>query len=168
MINQLLPTTYQLPDYCRVNFRAELSANKTVKLIYNGQVLNSELQTLTQLGLDNNCVVHCLIHQLRTSGNTAPGSQETSTPSSPQVNPTQQVPQPQRSNGSGPAEAGVDIGGLLVPLFAVILGLVWYCRIAYATHFTAAATTALVGLSGICILFVFAVWHPTLTVDPSP
>ena len=140
----------------RAHFIAELGANKVVKLIYNGQVLTNESHTLTQLGLDNNCVVHCLVQQPR--GN---ASAQQANHSSTFSNSNGEVPR--RGGGeSSTAEAGVDIGGLLFPLFGLILGLVWYCRIAYATHFTATATTVLVGLSGLCVLYVFAVWHPSM------
>lgn len=147
--------------HLRIHFEAELRANKTVKLIYNGQVLSNETQTLPQLGLDNNCVVHCLIHQSRSNASPQPST----TSEVPPSNANHEIPQPQRENST--AEAGVDIGGLLLPLFGVILGLVWYCRIAYATHFTAAATTILVGLSGLCVLSVFVMWQPTMTADPT-
>ena len=119
----------------------------------------NEDSTLSQLGLDNNCVVHCLIHQPR-STNTVPLASTTTLPGSSN-NTVVEDQVPRISNQQSAAEAGIDIGGLLVPLFGVILGLVWYCRIAYATHFTAAATTALVGLSGLCVFSFFIIWYPT-------
>lgn len=128
-----------------------------MKLIFNGQVLSEESSTLSEFGLDNNSVVHCLIHQHR-----APNA----APNPPNISPgptyyTTEDPPPRNPSQQSAADAGIDIGGLLVPLFGVILGLVWYCRIAYATHFTAAATTALVGLSGLCVFSFFIIWYPT-------
>lgn len=133
---------------------SDLHGNKVVKLIFNGQVLSEE-STLSQLGLENNSVVHCLIHQPRSSNNTFT--------SAPAVPPHFSLidPPPRNPSQQSVADAGIDIGGLLVPLFGVILGLLWYCRIAYATHFTAAATTALVGLSGICIFSFLIIWYPS-------
>ncbi len=122
--------------------------------------MSEESSTLSQLGLDNNTVVHCLIHQPR-SANTVP-TPPTTLPTPTHPNPTVEDHLPRHPNNQqSAAEAGIDIGGLLVPLFGVILGLVWYCRIAYATHFTAAATTALVGLSGLCVFSFFIIWYPT-------
>ena len=137
-----------------------MNANKVVKLIFNGQVLSDESSLLSQLGLDNHSVVHCLIHQPRSTNTTPPS------PSSNLPGPNQHQPQstedaiPRQPGQQSAAEAGIDIGGLLVPLFGVILGLVWYCRIAYASYFTAAATTGLVGLSGLCIFSVLIIWYP--------
>lgn len=156
---------------------SELSAGKVVKLIFNGQVLSDESSPLNRLGLENNCVVHCLVHQARPAVGTASGSGSGSNVNAPfppresrfatshaegdasggaASRPPHAGTLPQQSA----AEAGIDIGGLLVPLLGVILGLVWYCRIAYAAHFTAAATTALVGLSAICIFSIILVWYP--------
>lgn len=143
----------------RTHFKNELNANKVVKLIYNGQVLSEESSILSQVGLDNNSVIHCLIHQPRSTNTTT-----TSPPASTLPGPTQQQSTedafPRQSGQQTAAESSIDIGGLLVPLFGVILGLVWYCRIAYASYFTAAATTGLVGLSGLCIFSVLIIWYP--------
>lgn len=135
-------------------------------------MLNGDSSTLSQLGLDNNCVVHCLVHQPRQSNATNP--RESSVPPTDTSAFHSEIgghdqPQAQQNFGQqqqqSAAEAGIDIGGLLVPLLGVILGLVWYCRIAYAVHFTATATTALVAFSGICICSVFAVWYPAIAQD---
>ena len=145
----------------RTHFKTELNANKVVKLIFNGQVLSDESSLLSQLGLDNHSVVHCLIHQPRSTNTTPPSPSTSNLPG-----PNQHQPQstedaiPRQPGQQSAAEAGIDIGGLLVPLFGVILGLVWYCRFAYASYFTAAATTGLVGLSGLCIFSVLIIWYP--------
>ena len=138
------------------------------------QVL-SDSATLSELGLDNNCVVHCLVHQARRPANptdaiTNNREQENLTAGQQQHfhhfftgDPLAQFQQHMGNNQQGhaaAAEAGIDIGGLLVPLFGVILGLVWYCRIAYAAHFTAAATLSLVGLSGLCLFSFLALRYP--------
>ena len=54
----------------------------------------------------------------------------------------------------------IDVGGLLLPLFGIILCLVWYCRITYAMYFTTAATVALAGLSSLCVFSFFAFRYP--------
>lgn len=146
------------------------------------QVL-SEAATLSELGLDNNCVVHCLVHQARhpanpsvdaennrEQGNHIAGQQQHHhffTGSFPRHaedigDPMAQFQQHMGNNQQANATAAdaIDIGGLLIPLFGVILGLVWYCRIAYAAHFTAAATLSLVGLSGLCLFSFLALRYP--------
>lgn len=51
-----------LGDFKRRNFIAELSANKLVRLVFNGKVLQPESMSLRNCGLFENCVVHCLVH----------------------------------------------------------------------------------------------------------
>lgn len=168
------PPSTTISNFKRLHFQSDLAAGKVIKLIYNGQVL-SDSATLSELGLDNNCVVHCLVHQARRPANptdaiTNNREQENLTAGQQQHfhhfftgDPLAQFQQHMGNNQQGnaaAAEAGIDIGGLLVPLFGVILGLVWYCRIAYAAHFTAAATLSLVGLSGLCLFSFLALRYP--------
>ncbi|CAH1114242.1 unnamed protein product [Psylliodes chrysocephalus] len=54
-----------LGDFKKRHFLSELSAEKVVRLIFNGQLLQPDTQTLKNCGLFDNCVVHCLIHQKR-------------------------------------------------------------------------------------------------------
>lgn len=49
----------------RRNFSVELSAQKLVRLVFNGHVLQPDSKTLNACGLFDNCVVHCLIHNPR-------------------------------------------------------------------------------------------------------
>lgn len=50
---------------CRRNFNEELSAQKIVRLVFNGHVLQPDAKTVAACGLFDNCVVHCLIHNPR-------------------------------------------------------------------------------------------------------
>jgi transmembrane and ubiquitin-like domain-containing protein len=50
-------------SFKRRHFNQEMSANKIVRLIFNGKVLREEEQSLQSYGLFDKCVVHCLIHQ---------------------------------------------------------------------------------------------------------
>ncbi|KAG7213529.1 hypothetical protein KM043_002791 [Ampulex compressa] len=54
-----------LGDFKRRHFEIELAAQKLVRLVFNGRVLQPDSQTLERCGLSNNCVVHCLVHQPR-------------------------------------------------------------------------------------------------------
>lgn len=190
----------------RLHFQSDLAAGKVIKLIYNGQVhlhfkmkylkkkktiyiftqmqVLSDAATLSELGLDNNCVVHCLVHQARRPANPSDvinnREQENAQIAGQQHHQLHHFftgsfhrraedigdPMAQQHLGNNhqgnaaAADAGIDISGLLVPLFGVILGLVWYCRIAYAAHFTATATLSLVGLSGLCLFSFLALRYP--------
>lgn len=52
----------------RRNFAVEIESSKVIRLIFNGQVLQSDDRTLQNYGLFDNCVVHCLVHNQRSSG----------------------------------------------------------------------------------------------------
>lgn len=103
----------------RRHFQPELSANKLVRLIFNGQVLQPDTQTLASCGLFDNCVVHCLIHQKRT--------QVTENP----------VHESRREGYSFPNQHGVhninnnrewDLGNFLFAFISFILLAAWYFR----------------------------------------
>lgn len=49
-------------DFKQKNFTVELEADKLVRLVFNGHVLQPDSKTLKKCGLFDNCVVHCLIH----------------------------------------------------------------------------------------------------------
>ena len=53
--------TDKLGGFKRVHFAGDMSDDRTVRLIFNGHVLNADSQTLEQCGLYDNCVVHCLV-----------------------------------------------------------------------------------------------------------
>lgn len=49
-----------------------MSAQKLVRLVFNGHVLQPDSKTITACGLFDNCVVHCLIHNPRPNAVPAP------------------------------------------------------------------------------------------------
>lgn len=69
----------------RRNFNEELNAQKLVRLVFNGHVLQPDTKTITACGLFDNCVVHCLIHNPRPNQPTEP-NQLTNNQSIPLVN----------------------------------------------------------------------------------
>ncbi|XP_046682538.1 transmembrane and ubiquitin-like domain-containing protein 1 [Homalodisca vitripennis] len=129
----------QLGEFKRRHFSIELSADKLVRLIFNGQVLGSDQQTLQACGLYDNCVVHCLVHSQRvpTRPPTAPN-----TPVSPVQPPDW------------------NLSTLLYTCLSLVLCLVWYCRYQYAQLFTLTTTAALIGLTGIFTVSVFSLYLP--------
>lgn len=54
-----------LGDFKRQNFAVELAAKKLVRLVFNGKVLQPDGTSLRSCGLFENCVVHCLVHNLQ-------------------------------------------------------------------------------------------------------
>ncbi|XP_074835472.1 transmembrane and ubiquitin-like domain-containing protein 2 [Carettochelys insculpta] len=106
-----------------------------MKFIYQGQLLQDQARTLRSLNIMDNCVIHCHL------------SQSTSSPLPDSV--------------VTPAEAGgvtVNIGNLMLPVFVVMLAVIWYCRINYRQFFTAPATVSLVGVTVFFSFLVFGMY----------
>lgn len=106
-----------------------------VRLIYQGQLLQDDAQTLASLNLVHNCVLHCHISQH--AGRVAAG-------------------------GAGPADqvqVALNVGSLMVPLLVLMLSVLWYCQIQYRQFFTAPATASLVGVTIFLSLVAFGVYH---------
>ncbi|NWQ98069.1 TMUB1 protein, partial [Burhinus bistriatus] len=100
-----------------------------VRLIYQGQLLRDDAQSLAALHLAHNSVLHCHI-----------------SPHSPAPAPTG----PRAS--ADPTHAALDVGSLVLPLFVLMLAVLWYFQLQYRHVFTATATTFLAGLT---LLFSF-------------
>lgn len=106
-----------------------------MKFIYQGQLLQDQARTFRSLNIMDNCVIHC--HH----------SQTTSLPTADSV--------------VTPGEAGgvtVNLGNLMLPVFVVMLAVIWYCRINYRQFFTAPATVSLVGVTVFFSFLVFGMY----------
>lgn len=106
-----------------------------VRLIYQGQLLQDDAQTLASLNLAHNCVLHCHIAQ-----------------HAPRVS----------AVGAGPADqvqVALNVGSLMVPLLVLMLSVLWYCQIQYRQFFTAPATASLVGVTIFLSLVAFGVYR---------
>ncbi|OCT60031.1 transmembrane and ubiquitin-like domain-containing protein 1 [Xenopus laevis] len=110
-----------------------------MKLIFQGQLLHDSSQTLCSLHITDNCVIHCHRSQA-----TSPASSS----SSPE------------SGGSSQDHASLTppIGNLMIPVFVVMLALIWYFRINYRQFFTAPATVSLVGVTVFFSFLVFGMY----------
>ncbi|KAL7385820.1 hypothetical protein ABVT39_000680 [Epinephelus coioides] len=106
-----------------------------VRLIYQGQLLQDDAQTLASLNLVHNCVLHCHISQHASRG--AAGG----------VRPADQV------------QVALNVGSLMVPLLVLMLSVLWYCQIQYRQFFTAPATASLVGVTIFLSLVAFGVYR---------
>uniref|UniRef100_A0A8C5QVM0 Transmembrane and ubiquitin like domain containing 2 n=1 Tax=Leptobrachium leishanense TaxID=445787 RepID=A0A8C5QVM0_9ANUR len=106
-----------------------------MKLIFQGQLLQDASQTLSSLHITDNCVIHC--HRSQATVQSLPASPE-SVATSPEHAP--------------------PIGNLMVPVFMVMLALIWYFRINYRQFFTAPATVSLVGVTVFFSFLVFGMY----------
>lgn len=134
-----------LGDFKRRHFSLELSREKRVRLIFNGQVLQSDDQTLQGCGLYDNCVVHCLVH-------TQFNVNRPSTQSTTHINPT-------------PPEW--NLGGLLYLSLSLLLGFAWFFRFHYAQLFTLTTTTALTGLTAMFAVSIIGMYLPNQEAPPA-
>ncbi|XP_047223334.1 transmembrane and ubiquitin-like domain-containing protein 1 [Girardinichthys multiradiatus] len=106
-----------------------------VRLIYQGQLLQDDAQTLASLNLVHNCVLHCHISQNAAqgaAGGPRPGDQ---------------------------VQVALNVGSLMVPLLVLMLSVLWYCQIQYRQFFTAPATASLVGITIFLSLVAFGVYR---------
>ncbi|XP_015746927.1 transmembrane and ubiquitin-like domain-containing protein 1, partial [Python bivittatus] len=118
---------------CRVHFPGQ---EQLVRLIYQGQLLRDDAQTLAALHLTNNSVVHCHISQ----HGPPPGS------AGPPTN-------------VDAAHAALNVGSLMMPLLVLMLGALWYFQLQHRHVFTATATTCLAGLTLVFSFVAFAVYR---------
>jgi len=141
---------------CRRHFQMELEAHKSVRLIFNGHILQPDTRTLEQCGLFNDCVVHCWVHQPRPVSSSATSTLDNS--SSIYFN--------SQHFSDLPTGAGInsmhewDLSRLLVSIVTIMLGLAWYSRYHYAQLFTATTTLALYALTAIFTVSLFSNFFP--------
>ncbi|XP_077159646.1 transmembrane and ubiquitin-like domain-containing protein 1 [Paroedura picta] len=110
-----------------------------VRLIYQGQLLRDDSQTLSALHLTHNSVLHCHILQHR----------------SPSLSNNAHV----NATHVDPAHTALNVGSMMVPLFLLMLGTLWYFQMQYRHVFTATATTCLAGLTLVFSFVAFAVYR---------
>ncbi|XP_039290689.1 transmembrane and ubiquitin-like domain-containing protein 1 [Nilaparvata lugens] len=126
----------QLGDFKRRHFSLELAAEKMVRLIFNGQVLQCDNETLQGYGLFDNCVVHCLVHNQRVSQSQRSVSQSAGGQSA-------------AGNGRTATPPEWNLGTVLYASLSICLGFALYCRYQYSHLFTVTTSAALFGLSAI-------------------
>ncbi|XP_026201029.1 transmembrane and ubiquitin-like domain-containing protein 2 [Anabas testudineus] len=116
-----------------------------IKLIYQGQLLQDPKKTLLSLNITHNSVIHCHISQALHEA-----SQEEGAPSGAGAGAGSGL-----SGGFRAAGFAISTGSLVVPVFVVILAVVWYFRINYRQFFTAPATISLVGVTVFFSFLIF-------------
>ncbi|XP_056409810.1 transmembrane and ubiquitin-like domain-containing protein 1 [Hyla sarda] len=100
-----------------------------VRLIYQGQLLRDDSQTVASLQLGDGCVLHCHISQHAAASG---------------------------SGGAEPSQDAVNIGSLMVPLFLLLLGALWYCHFQYPHVFNGTATAFLGAMTLFVLVLVFS------------
>jgi len=125
-------------SFKRRNFTEELSDNKNVRLIFNGQVLREEQNTLRSYGIFDKCVVHCLIHQ-----------------QAGQQHQPQRVQQPHQHREPDENEEDFDVSEMFIPVLGVGLIFLWYFAFTYSAYFNMMSSTALLGLTSLFLLSVY-------------
>uniref|UniRef100_A0A8C6KEH2 Transmembrane and ubiquitin-like domain containing 2 n=1 Tax=Nothobranchius furzeri TaxID=105023 RepID=A0A8C6KEH2_NOTFU len=116
-----------------------------IKLIFRGQLLQDPKRTLFSLNITDNSVIHCHITQSMQEASLEEGAQPgagTGVSSGP-------------SGGLRAASVAISTSSLVVPVFVVILAVVWYFRINYRQFFTAPATISLVGVTVFFSFLIF-------------
>ncbi|XP_031632918.1 transmembrane and ubiquitin-like domain-containing protein 1 [Contarinia nasturtii] len=149
-------TNEPIGDFKKRNFNEELNAQKLVRLVFNGHVLQPDAKTIAACGLFDNCVVHCLIHNRRPN---------TVTESNPLAN-NQQIPL-----GNEDVAEQMGINNLMnsnqnrnrntqrllnLSLFLICLSVVisWFFRIQYFQLFSWYSTVGLVLLTTFFLVII--------------
>lgn len=154
-------------DFKKRNFTLELSAQKFVRLVFNGHVLQPDSKTLQACGLFDNCVVHCLVHNRnpnaanqnqQQTGNSSLGQGNSSNNASGDTNQSNnEVPMVGNfSNHEGTTNHMILMyGGIVIIVLSLIFG--WYCRIQYNVLFSWYSTLVL-----IIVTILFSILVPIL------
>ena len=136
--------------YFRVFFciyrHLNLTNEDRVRLIYNGRVLGRD-QTLAELGLTDNCVVHCLVQR------SVQASANENGPTSPNDN-------LQHNNRLADDTMDLDLSSFCLPLLGALLMGIWWCQVVYSQYFNLTTTISLVSLT---ILFFATAVNSYLT-----
>lgn len=127
-------------SFKRRHFAAELASQRLVRLIYNGGQLRDDTVSLSSCGLSDGCVVHVHV-------STAPVVQNAAAPVS--------------SNSEG----DLNLGALMWPLFAAMLGILWVLHFQYRELFNTSTTMVLVGISGLFCVGLYGQHYPQSPVQ---
>uniref|UniRef100_A0A1L8DSK2 Putative transmembrane and ubiquitin-like domain-containing protein 2 n=1 Tax=Nyssomyia neivai TaxID=330878 RepID=A0A1L8DSK2_9DIPT len=144
--------TEAIGDFKKRNFSVELAADKLVRLVFNGHVLQPDSKTLQACGLFDNCVVHCLIHK-KPSNNpqgSVDGAQNTT--GNGADTPGMLPPQLPRNDRSSDGGSGFVYASLALLSLAIVFS--WYCRYQYGSLFSWYST---IGLAIMTLIFLIMI-----------
>lgn len=144
----------EIGDFKKRNFTVELAAQKLVRLVFNGHVLQPDSKTLRACGLFDNCVVHCLVHK-----KPSPAANTPENSNNQGANRNQQR--------GGQNETIRNIGGSTfldgntngpfflyfgVAMLTLAIIFCWYCRIQYSSLFSLYSTIGLVLVTALFLI----------------
>lgn len=147
---------HTLSNLNRRHFATEMAENKTVRLIFNGRVLDNDSKTLREFGIFDQCVVHCLIvnrqqhmDPTRNTGGLPTG----------------------RNNAGGQADGipgnvrrvvGLPEPGMFfVAFIGIFLIFLWFICLHFGQHlFTQSAVVSLTVLTAIFLIGIVACYLP--------
>jgi len=137
-----------LATFRQRNFTEEISENKSVRFIFNGQMLREESNTLRSYGMFDKCVVHCLIAQQ---------------PSTPRSSSAPDLQQDHLHNQlQDQDDQDFDISELFIPVLGFGLIILWYFAFTYSNYFNSMSTSALLGLTS---LFLFTLYGTNVHIN---
>jgi len=136
-----------------------MSENKSIKLIFNGRVLDRDTSTLRESGIYDSCVVHCLIIS-RPSQETPNESQNsTSSGNSNHLN---------RHNANGGFLRGTEPGIFFVGFVGAFLIFLWFVCFHFGQHlFTQSAVVSLTVLTAVFLIGIVAFYLPVHPPAPN-
>ncbi|XP_055377476.1 transmembrane and ubiquitin-like domain-containing protein 1 [Condylostylus longicornis] len=148
-----------LGDFKKRHFMVELAAEKLVRLVFNGHVLQPDTKTLQAFGLFDNCVVHCLVHKKPMQTNQMEGSniqqEHHDNQNNNNNNNNNAQPRTRTSNGIN-FRSGLTNGPLFVYFAVGITSLAivfcWYCRFQYSYLFSLYSTIGLIFMTALFLL----------------
>ena len=149
-----------LATFRRRNFTEEISENKSVRFIFNGQMLREEANTLRSYGMFDKCVVHCLIQQqqqqqpVRGGGGAAAAGNN--------ANAAGGVGDPQQQEQNLEDDPDLDLSEMFIPVLGFGLIVLWYFAFTYSTYFNSMSTSALLGLTS---LFLFTMYGTNVHIN---
>lgn len=122
-------------SFKRRHFAAELASQRLVRLIFNGGQLRDDSARLSSCGLNDGCVVHVHVSTAPVMPNDA-------------------------SSSSSSGEGDLNLGALMWPLFAAMLGILWVLHFQYRELFNTSSTVVLVGISGLFCVGLYGQHYP--------
>lgn len=132
-----------------------MSENKTVRLIFNGRVLDNDNKTLREFGIFDQCVVHCLIVNRQQNQDHSRNAE---------------MPTAARNNGGvGEGAPGAvrrmvglpEPGMFFVAFIGIFLLFLWFICLHFGQHlFTQSAVVSLTVLTAIFLIGLVACYLP--------
>lgn len=133
--------------YFRQHFTTEVNQGKTIRLIYQGQLLRDDGRSLESYGLHDNCVLHCHIGIVPYTGGQPAGSAPAAAT----------VPQAAAAPiGGGRRLGNADVGQYVYLVFGVKFTLLWLAWFSYPQFFSTTSFISLILCTGLYFSFVYS------------